>query len=68
MIVFSVLLSLCFVGVLIGMLTDLCIYLKEVCKDGNEENQGTENRRIFHPQAGGISKGRCSMGTGKLRA
>ena len=68
MIVFSVLLSLCFVGVLIGMLADLCMYLKEVYKNGNEENQRSENRRIFHPQAGGISKGRSSMGTGKLRA
>ena len=68
MIVFLVLLSLCFVGVLIGMLADLCMYLKEVYKDGSEENQGPESRGIFHHQAGGISKGKYSMGTGKLRA
>lgn len=38
MIVFASLLVLCFVGVVVGMLTDMCLFFKEVYKDGSKKN------------------------------
>lgn len=68
MIVISVLLVLCFVGIVIGMLTDLCLFFKEVYKDGSKKNQGFKTRRVLHFKTGGISQGEPCMDTGKLRA
>jgi hypothetical protein len=68
MIVFTALLVLCFVGVVIGMLTDMCLFFKEVYNDGSKKNQGFKGRRIFHIKTGGISPRKPCMDTGELRA
>lgn len=68
MIVFASLLVLCFVGVLIGMMTDMCLFFKEVYEDGSKKNQGLKGRRIFHLKTGGISQRKPCMDTGELRA
>ena len=68
MIVFTALLVLCFVGVVIGMLTDMCLFFKEVYNDGRKKNQGPKSRGIFHIKTGGISQGKPCVDTGKLRA
>lgn len=68
MFVFTVLLVLCFVGVVIGMLTDMFLFFKEVYKDGSKANQRFEKRRVLHPKAGGVSQGERCVDTGRLRA
>lgn len=68
MIVFTVLLLLCFVGVVIGMLTDMYLFFKEVYQDGSKKNQGFEEGRILHSEPRGISQGERRLDTGKLRA
>ena len=68
MIVFASLLVLCFVGVVAGMLTDMCLFFKEVYKDGSKKNQGVKSGRIFHVKAGRISQRKPCVDTGELRA
>lgn len=68
MVVFTALLLLCFVGVVIGMLTDMYLFIKEVYKDGSEKNQGPEEGRLLHPETRGISQGERRLDTGRLRA
>lgn len=68
MLIFSVLLVLCFVGVVVGMLTDMYLFFKEVYRDGSKKNQGFKSGRLFHPEAGGISQRKSCMDTGELRA
>lgn len=68
MIVFSVLLVLCFVGVLMGMLTDMFLFFREVYKDGSKKNQGFKSRGLLYFKTSGISKRKPCMDTGKLRA
>lgn len=68
MIVFSVLLVICFVGVAIGMLTDMFLFFREVYKDGSKKNQGFKSRGLLYFKTGGISKGKPCVDTGELRA
>lgn len=68
MVVITALLVLCFVGILIGMLTDMCLFFKEVYKDVCKKNQRPEEGRILHAEADGVPQGKCGMDTGKLRA
>ena len=68
MIVFTSLLVLCFVGVVAGMLTDMCLFFKEVFKDGSKKNQGFKSRGLLYFKTGGISKRKPCMDTGELRA
>lgn len=68
MIVFASLLVLCFVGVVIGMLIDMCSLFKEVYEDGSKKNKGLKGRRIFHLKTGGVSERKPCVDTGELRA
>lgn len=55
MIIFSAMMVLCFVGIAIGMLADLCLFFKEVYKDGSKKNQGFKSGRLLYTESGGIS-------------
>jgi hypothetical protein len=68
MVVFTALLLLCFVVVAISMLTDMYLFIKEVCKDGSKKNRRFKERRILYPEAGGVSQGERRLDTGRLRA
>lgn len=66
-IIFDIMLLLCFIGVLIGMVTDLYLFCKEIYKDESKKNKGFEKRGILHTKACGVSKGESYMDTWKLR-